>query len=100
MLAREVRPLRPSSASTSRTGSTRRQGAAMSDVFICYRRDEGSGWAHLIRTRLQEQLGEAHVFMDVTDVALGKNYKDEIEQAVGGSTVVVALIGPRWTSLS
>jgi chaperonin GroEL len=72
----------------------------VSDVFICYRRAEDSGWAQLIRTRLQEQLGDAHVFMDVADVGLGKNYKVEIEQAIGASKVIVAVIGRDWSSLS
>jgi hypothetical protein len=68
----------------------------MAKVFISYRRDDSSGYAHAIHGRLLQHFSKDQVFMDVDTVELGVNFVRTIEKAVGECDVMVALIGKRW----
>ncbi|MGA8055004.1 MAG: toll/interleukin-1 receptor domain-containing protein, partial [Burkholderiales bacterium] len=68
----------------------------MSGIFISYRRDDASGQAGRLFDRLKEHFGEDHVFMDVTDLKPGQDFVTEIELALEGSDVMLAVIGPQW----
>ncbi len=63
-------------------------------VFVNYRRAD-TGWA---ATAVAEALRQrtARVFLDTSSIALGRSFAQEIEVAVRGSAVLVALIGPAW----
>src|SRR5262245_46719259 len=69
----------------------------MSKVFISYRRDDSSGYAHAIHTRLLQHFSKDQVFMDVDTMKPGVDFVRAIEKAVGECDVLVALIGKRWT---
>jgi hypothetical protein len=68
----------------------------MSDIFISYRRDDSAGHAGRLFDRLQDELGAAHVFMDVTDLRPGQDFAVELERAVARADCLLAVIGPRW----
>lgn len=68
----------------------------MSGIFISYRRDDASGQAGRLFDRLKERFSEDHVFMDVTDLKPGQDFVTEIERALEGSDVMLAVIGPQW----
>jgi hypothetical protein len=68
----------------------------MNNIFISYRRDDASGQAGRLFDRLIERFGEEHVFMDVSDLRPGQDFVTEIEGALEGSDVMLALIGPQW----
>jgi hypothetical protein len=68
----------------------------MSSIFISYRRDDASGQAGRLFDRLRERFGEDHVFMDVSDLRPGQDFVTEIERALEGSDVMLAVIGPQW----
>src|SRR5215471_7871911 len=68
----------------------------MSKVFISYRRDDSSGYAHAIHARLVQQFSQNQVFMDVDTLEPGVDFVRAIEKAVGECDVLVALIGKRW----
>jgi hypothetical protein len=65
-------------------------------VFISYRRDDTAGYARAIGDALGRQFGAERVFIDVDDIAAGQRFDEVIHQAVGGSRVLLVLIGRRW----
>lgn len=70
------------------------------NIFISYRREDASGYAHAIYNRLCDAMGEEHVFMDVHDIDLGVDFVDRIEKAVASCDVLIALIGKKWLTAS
>ena len=72
------------------------QRSAMSKVFISYRRDDSSGYAHAIHSQLVQHFSKDQVFMDVDTMDPGVDFVRAIEKAVGECDVLVALIGKRW----
>ena len=69
----------------------------MPAVFICYRREQSGGHAGRLYDRFRQEFGDDNVFMDVA-IEPGVNFKKQIEQAVGASTVLVSVIGAQWTT--
>ena len=65
-------------------------------IFLSYRRDDAAGYARAIEGELVQRFGAEKVFMDVDDIAVGQGFAEVIEQAVGGATVLLVLIGRRW----
>jgi chaperonin GroEL len=66
-------------------------------VFICYRREQSGGHAGRLYDRFRQEFGDDNVFMDVA-IEPGVNFKKQIEQAVGASSVLVSVIGAQWTT--
>lgn len=65
-------------------------------VFISYRRDDASGFAHAIHDRLVENLPKEQVFMDVVGIEPGADFVEKLESTVNQCSVLLALIGKRW----
>lgn len=65
-------------------------------IFISYRRDDSAGYARALYDLLGRRFGSDRVFMDVDDIGAGDAFADVIGRAVGGSQVLLVLIGPRW----
>ena len=65
-------------------------------IFISYRRVDAAGYARAIGDALGRQFGPERVFIDVDDITAGQAFDDVIHQAVGGSRVLLVLIGRRW----
>ena len=63
-------------------------------VFLCYRREDSAG----ITGRLKDRLEGAGftAFMDTEDISSGTDWTIALRQAVTGSDVLVAMIGPTW----
>ena len=68
----------------------------MSKVFISYRREDAAGFAQAIFGQLERHLRRDQIFMDVDTVEPGVDFVNRIEEAIGESDVVIALIGKRW----
>lgn len=64
-------------------------------VFISYRRDDSAGYARLLYDRLNARFPN-QVFMDVTGIEAGADFVEVIEQAIGSSAALLALIGRQW----
>lgn len=67
-------------------------------VFISYRREEASAVAGRLFDWLDRHFGANQIFMDL-DLEPGIDFADEIEHAVGSCRVLLAVIGPRWSTV-
>lgn len=65
-------------------------------IFISYRRDDAAGYARAVYDALALRFGAERVFMDVDDIHAGEAFADVIRREVGGSTLLLVLIGRRW----
>jgi len=68
----------------------------MKGIFISYRRVYAAGHAGRLFDRLADHFGKDAVFIDVEGIEAGVDFVEVIEQAVGGCTVLLAVIGRSW----
>jgi hypothetical protein len=68
----------------------------VANVFISYRREDSGGHAGRLCDRLTARFGNAHVFMDLQDIAPGQNFAQSIDEMIARCDCVIAVIGPRW----
>ena len=68
----------------------------MRAIFISYRRDDAEGQAGRLFEDLEERFGKASVFMDVTGIEPGRDFRKVIEQQVASCGVLLAIIGRDW----
>jgi TIR domain len=73
--------------------------ATRQSVFISYRREETAGHAGRLYDALAERFGQDSVFMDV-ELPPGIDFIEHITEAVGSCDVLLAVIGPRWTTIT
>src|SRR3954467_14943786 len=80
----------------------RRQGRnvmATPTVFVNYRRRDAPGSAGRLHDDLARRLGPDAVFRDVAMLP-GRDFVDEISAAADSCDVLLAVIGPRWLSMT
>jgi hypothetical protein len=65
-------------------------------IFICYRREDTSGYAGRLYDRLRSRFGEHDVFMDIDDIDPGADYGEIIDRVSRSIDFLVVLIGPHW----
>ena len=75
----------------------RTQGGFTPGIFISYRREDAPGHAGRLYDVLSSRFGEEQVFMDLS-MELGIDFVEHINKAVGSCRLLVAVIGPHWTS--
>lgn len=68
----------------------------MPAVFLSYRRGDTSGYAGRLRDDLEERLGPGQVFRDIDTIRAGSDFARAIDEAVGTSRVLLAVIGNTW----
>ncbi|MFL6149259.1 MAG: toll/interleukin-1 receptor domain-containing protein, partial [Pseudonocardiaceae bacterium] len=69
-------------------------------VFLSYRREETRHIAGRLADRLTDRLGSTQVFVDVDTIEPGADFASVITQAVGSCEVLIALIGPTWSTIT
>ncbi|MGQ0697436.1 MAG: ankyrin repeat domain-containing protein [Panacagrimonas sp.] len=69
-------------------------------IFISYRREDCAGHAGRLSDRLEQRFGAEHVFRDIEDIAAGEDFVASLHRQVGACDVLLALIGPRWLSVT
>ncbi len=69
-------------------------------IFISYRRDDTEGEAGRLFDDLVRTFGAGSVFMDVTDIKPGLDFRKVIDDNVATCGVLLAMIGPAWTSVT
>ena len=67
-------------------------------IFISYRRNDEPGYAGRVADGLRERFGSEQVFLDIDDIAMGHDWRDQIETSIGRSAVVLIIIGQHWKS--
>jgi len=68
----------------------------MGAVFVSYRRGDSEGQARALSLELVRLLGKDSVFMDVDSIALGRDFRQVLQERLGSCDVMLALIGPGW----
>jgi len=69
----------------------------MRAIFISYRRDDAEGEAGRLFADLTVQFGADRVFMDVTGIEPGRDFRKVIDQNVSSCGVLLAVVGKGWT---
>jgi TIR domain len=69
-------------------------------VFISYRREDTGGDAGRLNDTLTQFLGPGRTFWDLEKIAPGKDFRKELKRVLGGSDILLALIGPRWETIT
>jgi hypothetical protein len=68
-------------------------------IFISYRRDDSEAMTGRIDDWLARHFGRERVFVDVDSIPLGVDFRKHLEQAVGRSGVLLAIIGQQWLDI-
>lgn len=72
----------------------------MPGAFISYRREDSAGYAGRLFDILSSRIGREHTFMDIDAIEGGDTFSKVIAQKIDSSNVLLALIGPRWLSVT
>lgn len=65
-------------------------------IFISYRRSDTADEAYRLYQKLTEDFGKDRVFLDISNINLGRNFEHTIEQAIKLTSIFIVLIGPNW----
>jgi hypothetical protein len=65
-------------------------------IFISYRRIDTNWAAVAMRQHFRGEFPDAQLFMDITDIEPGTDFRDAIRDRVDQSKVLLAVIGPNW----
>lgn len=71
----------------------------MGEIFINYRRGDTAGEARALFNELREKIGADAVFMDVDNIALGRDFREVLTERLATVDVMLALIGKEWTQV-
>lgn len=72
----------------------------MTRIFISYRRADSAAESGRIYDRLATAFGGDNVFKDVDDIPPGADFRTVLEQEVSRCDVLLAVIGPRWATIT
>jgi hypothetical protein len=72
----------------------------MQGIFISYRRQDSQSAAGRLADHLKEHMRGVPIFRDVETIEPGVDFVDAIGRALESCGVLLAVIGPRWTSLT
>ena len=68
-------------------------------IFVNYRRGDVRDAAARLRDNLAMTLGKDEVFMDVDNLLAGERFDLKLKEALAGTEIFLAVIGPRWLEL-
>jgi len=67
-------------------------------IFISYRRDDSQDVTGRIYDRLLQQFSPDSIFKDVDTIPIGVDFREHLEQEIMGCQILLAIVGPSWTS--
>lgn len=70
----------------------------MGSVFISYRREDSAGQARALFQDLVGRLGRGAVFMDVDSIALGRDFREVLQERLATCDLMLVLMGRDWLS--
>ena len=68
----------------------------MGGIFISYRRGDSEGQARALSTELASYVDADSIFIDVDSIALGRDFRQGLQESLKSCDAVLALIGPGW----
>jgi hypothetical protein len=68
----------------------------MRSIFISYRRSDTPGETGRLSDDLVKQFGEGAVFMDVSTIAAGSDFRKAIDESIASCGVLLVIVGPEW----
>jgi hypothetical protein len=71
-------------------------GTALRSIFINYRRTDAEGEAGRLFDELTLQFSPERVFMDVTAIEPGRDFRKAIDESVATCSILLAVIGHGW----
>ncbi len=71
---------------------------SMAGIFVSYRREDSSGHAGRLTQALRDQFPDTRVFFDLQAIKAGVDFVASLQTALSSSSVLLAVIGPRWLS--
>lgn len=75
-------------------------GGALRSIFISYRRSDSEGEAGRLFDDLTATFSSRAVFMDVSAIEPGRDFRKAIDESVATCSVLLALIGQQWLECS
>lgn len=69
-------------------------------IFISYRRDDAEGEAGRLFDDLTRAFGNGFVFMDVSGIRPGVDFRRAIDENVSACGVLLAVVGPGWATIT
>jgi hypothetical protein len=72
----------------------------MPGIFLSYRRDDSDMATGRLTDDLSEEFGSDAIFRDIDRLELGLDYEEKLRRALDTCTVLLAVIGPRWSTIS
>src|SRR5574340_22257 len=73
--------------------------AEMADGFLSYRRDDSRSATGRLADGLRAAFGAEGVFRDLDSIAPGQDFEAALARAIGGASVMLAVVGPRWIEI-
>jgi hypothetical protein len=70
-----------------------------SQIFISYRRDDTAGHVLALLPALRNHFGAERIFKDTESIPPGVNYREFINDALAGCSVMLAIIGRDWLTI-
>ena len=70
-----------------------------SRIFISYRRDDSAGHVLALLPALRNHFGADRIFKDTESIPPGVNYREFINDALAGCSVMLAIIGRGWLTI-
>jgi len=71
----------------------------LDQIFISYRRDDAAYVTCHINDLLRREFGNASVFTDVDNIALGVDFRTVLDETVSQCQVFLAVIGDEWLTI-
>ncbi len=68
----------------------------MGKIFISYRHEDAGDAAGRLKDNLSEEFGPDSIFIDVDDIALGRDFRVVIEETLSQCGVLLAVMGKTW----
>src|SRR5258705_8970637 len=68
----------------------------MTTVFVSYRREETAGEARALFNELSTKLGKDSVFMDVDNIALGRDFRQILQEHLASCDLLLVMVGRGW----
>ncbi len=67
-------------------------------IFLSYRRADDVGYVGRLADCVAREFGNDQVFHDIDDLAPGRYWKEQLDQQLSNTDVVLAVMGKQWTA--